>query len=101
FNQVVANAARAGAETGAIHRFTPFTQTFWENRIHDTVLAEMQHLPFFDASKFTYSLATSVDADQVKRVDVSVSYPFETIVSWPGLPTNINLHRTFEFRQFR
>ena len=101
FREVVCNAARTGAETGATHKFTTYTQSSWENGIHEAVLAEMQNIPGFDPDQLTYQLTTTLDADNLSRIDLSVSYPFRTVVSWPGLPSEVVLHKSVEFREFR
>lgn len=101
FHQVVCNAARTGAEHGATHKFTDYTKAEWEAGIRDAVLAEMQNIPSFNSGDLTYSLTTTVDADEMARVNVSVSYPFRTVVNWPALPNDVLLHKSVQFRQFR
>jgi Flp pilus assembly protein TadG len=101
FHQVVCNAARTGAETGATHKFTNYTQSSWEAGIQQAVLTEMQNLPDFNAGELDYALSSTIDSDDLARIDVSVSYPFRTIVDWPVLPSEVMLHKNVEFRQFR
>jgi Flp pilus assembly protein TadG len=101
FHQVVCNAARTGAETGATHKFTAYTQDSWEDGVHQAVLSEMQNMPNFDSGQLGYELSTVADADGLARINVSVTYPFRTVVAWPGLPSNVTLHKTVEFREFR
>jgi Flp pilus assembly protein TadG len=101
FHQVVANAARTGAETGATHQFTNFTRATWEAGIEDAVQREMQNIPDFDASKMTYGLATTINTDGLARIVVEVTYPFHTLVTWPGLPEEVQLHKRVEVLQFR
>jgi TadE-like protein len=101
FYEVVCNAARTGAETGATHKFTPFTENAWKNGVYESAFSEMQNIPKFNASDFIYDLSTTIDSDNLAQIDVSVSYPFRTVVSWPGLPSNVVLRKKVEFRQFR
>jgi hypothetical protein len=101
FDQVVANAARTGGETGATHSFTEFTRSNWEAGIREAVIAEMQNIPGFDQSQLAFELSTTKDADGLNRIVVVVSYPFRTEVAWPALPSEIVLHKRFEIRQFR
>lgn len=101
YHEVVANAARAGAETGATRQFTDFTRPFWEAEIQQAVVSEMQNLQAFNASDLSYNLSTTTDTDGLTRSAVDVSYPFRTTVSWPGLPSETQLHQRVEFRQFR
>jgi Flp pilus assembly protein TadG len=101
FDQVVSNAARTGAESGAIHKFTAFTRPDWEADVQQAVMDEISNIPNFDASKLAYKLSTTTDADGLERIVVDVSYPFRTIVAWPGLSTEVTLHQRFEIREFR
>jgi Flp pilus assembly protein TadG len=101
FHQVVANAARTGAETGATHQFTSFTRATWEAEIQDAVLSEMQNIPHFDSSKLNYQLTTTVNSDGLNRIVVEVSYPFTSLVTLPGIPSQVQLHKRVEVLQFR
>jgi Flp pilus assembly protein TadG len=101
FDQVVSNAARTGAESGATHKFTSFTRPDWEADVRQAVVDEMSNIPSYDASKLTYQLSTTTDANGLARIVVDVSYPFHTVVAWPGLPTEVNLHQRYETREFR
>ena len=100
-HQVVANAARTGAESGATHQYTDFTRDAWENDIYQAVFDEMSNLPGFDESDMSYALATTVDPDDVTQIAIDITYPFQTIVTWPLLPTEVDVHEHVEFRQFR
>jgi len=101
FHQVVSNAARTGAETGATQQFTSFTRSSWEAGIKAAVETEMQNLPDFEASKLTCQLTTTTNADGLARIVVEVSYPFETLIRWPGMPHQVQLHKRIEVLQFR
>ena len=100
-HEVVANAARSGAETGATRQFTDFTRPFWEAEIRQSVVGEMQNLKDLEESELSYSLSTTTDADGLARIVVEVSYPFRTSVTWPGLPSETQLRQRVQFRQFR
>jgi Flp pilus assembly protein TadG len=100
-HEVVANAARAGAERGATRQFTDYTRAFWEAEIRQAVVTEMQNLKTFAEAELGYSLSTASDADGLARIVVEVSYPFRTSVSWPGLPAETQVRQRVEFRQFR
>lgn len=101
YEEVVSNAARTGAETGATHKYTDFTYATWAAGVEQAVLDEMQNIPNFDSNQLGYDLTTSEDADGLARIVVEVTYPFRTVVSWPVLPTEVQLHQRFETRQFR
>jgi Flp pilus assembly protein TadG len=100
-HEVVANAARAGAERGATRQFTDYTRAFWEAKIRQAVVNEMQNLKSFAGSDLGYSLSTTSDTDGLAHIVVEVSCPFRTTVSWPGLPAETQVRHRVEFRQFR
>jgi Flp pilus assembly protein TadG len=101
FAVVVSNASRAGAEAGAIRRFTVETEPLWRSQVRDAVTQEMENLPSFQQSDLATQIVTSSDSNGAVHVAVEVRYPFRTIVSWPGLPTEIPLREHVEYRQFR
>ena len=79
----VTNAARAGAEFASTHPVTTVTSAWWQAAIGGIVAREL-------GDRFTET--PSVDAPMpisegtMKRISVTVTYPFETIVTWPGVP---------------
>lgn len=101
YDNVVSNAARLGAEYGATHRRTTFNAAVWEERVIDAVHAELVHMPDFDEG----ALQLSVDADEQLNgrllVQVEVSYPFEMIVDWPGLPGEFPLRALVAYEEYR
>ena len=101
FHQVVANAARTGAETGATQQFTSFTRSTWEAGIRAAVESEMANIPSYNSSKLVFSLTTTTNSDGLARIVVEVSYPFESIIIWPGMPHEVQLHKRVEALQFR
>ena len=101
YHQIVANAARTGAESGATLQYTDFTLPAWEASIHRAVIHEMENIPDFDEGRMEYELSTTVDADGMTQIAVEISYPFHTVVSWPALPNEVMLFKHAEYRQFR
>jgi len=97
----VSNAARCGAEYGAMHEFTSFTRSSWESRVQSAIQDEMQLVPGFDAGSLQVALATTTDSDGLFQVAVEVTYPFRTIVNWPGVPSQVTLDRKVLMRQIR
>jgi len=96
----VTNAARAGAGFASFHPVTATTQPVWEQRTREAVVAELGDT--FDATKIDMpSPVMATDSDGLKRVSVQVTYPFETLVDWPGIPSQMNLSRTVEMRVIR
>jgi Flp pilus assembly protein TadG len=97
----VANASRVGAEYGATHKFTPYTQSSWETRLRQAVVDEMSPIAAFDPAKLQTTVSTTADAYGLVRVTVDVEYPFDSIVSWPGLPQHVPLWRRTSMREIR
>ncbi len=95
------NAARIGAEQGATHRLTPRTQAVWENRLRTAVLQQIQCVPQFDSGKLVLSFSSTTNAAGLTVVDVSVQYPFETIVDWPGVPHTVLLAERIFIERYR
>lgn len=95
------NAARAGAEQAATHRLTPLTQTAWEQRIRAAVLDEIQSAPQFDPVRLITGWTAVTNAHGQLAIEVTTQYPFQTIVSWPGIPQSITLRASVVMEQFR
>lgn len=97
----VTNAARAGAMHGSMHSFTAFTRAHWETGIRESVIDEMSGLSGFNESKLGLTIETTTDDDDLFRAAVEVTYPFETVVSWPGLPSTVDIRYRCVMRQIR
>lgn len=98
---VLMNAARCGAAYGATHRVTDYIRSDWETRVVARVAEEAAHLPDFDPDLLDASVATSDEPDGSTRISVSVSYPFQMVIDWPGWPGQITLSRTVSMRGYR
>ena len=102
---VVSNAAAyASAEVRCkayLHEFTSYTQSNWQSNIVAAVTSEMQGLQGFSAANLQTSIATTTDSDGLFQVTVSASYPFTTVVSWPGVPSQVQLNHRVQMRQIR
>jgi len=58
--------------------------------------------PSYDLNKIVVAdPVIIVEADGMKRARVEVSYPFNTVVSWPLLPGSLMLRRAVEMRVIR
>ena len=55
----------------------------------------------FSLAEFERGLEGLTDADGQRRVKVSVTYPFKTLVSWPFIPSQMNIQRATEMRVIR
>jgi len=96
----VTNASRTGASFGALNPFTTATQTTWTNEVRQKVVDDMSAFPDFDPIN-NIQFSRSIDAGGLWRVRVQVTYPFKCIVSWPGIPSQLNLTRAVEMRGIR
>lgn len=87
YDIAVTNAARAGAAYGSSHGFTISTRPAWEAQVRLAVVDELDSNSWFDASKLTVpSPVVTQGGDGSWRVQVDVSYPFQTLLNWPFLP---------------
>lgn len=96
----VTNAARVGASFGSLHPVTTATLPAWQEDIRQAVLTEMPQPPF-DHANLTVPQAIVITEGDFRRARVTVSYSFQTLVSWPALPSSMNLTRTVEMRVIR
>jgi Flp pilus assembly protein TadG len=90
----VTNAARAGAGYGSTTSYTAATYNSWVANVQQAVVDEMSQLYGFDATKLTVTTTVVTESGGGSRVQVTVSYPFTTVASWPGLPTTLTLAQT-------
>ena len=103
----VTNAARAGAEFGAM-RPTPTTGgnlANWQQGVRNAVTAELTNNTGFDASSLVVPTPTvsnpATDPLRLKRVRVEVRHPFRTLVNWPGIPNIVTLRSAIQMRVLR
>ncbi|QDU92934.1 TadE/TadG family type IV pilus assembly protein [Lignipirellula cremea] len=97
----VSNAARVGAEYGALHPFSPLEPETWELEVAAVVREELSLTGAVDADLLEIEINTTTDADGLYHVALEASYPFATVVGWPGLPSTIPLREYVEFRRLR
>lgn len=97
----VCNAARDGADYGSTHGYTSYTQSSWNAAIGQAVNREMQNLSGFQSSQMGLSITATTDPDGLYHVMVEVSYPFTTVVSWPGVPSQVLLDHSVTMRRIR
>ena len=57
------------------------------------VVDEMSGLSGFDPTLLTVTITIVSIPNVVTRAIIDVSYPFDTVVGWPGLPQHIALER--------
>ena len=102
----VTNAARAGAEYGMMNNFTASTQSTWNTNVTQAAKDEMtSQVGSGNIGNLTVNVATTTDSNGAKRVQVTATYPFTTIVNWQwtgmGIPSSFNMKRKVEMRIIR
>ncbi len=102
----VTNAARAGAAYGIMNNYSPTTLAAWKASVVAAAKAEIAGQDGYSAANLTVTVPDpTVDANRMRRVNVTVSYQFRTIVNWnwPGLgiPRDSTLTRSVSLRLIR
>lgn len=97
----VSNAARCGAMYGSMHEFTSNNLTSWKSQIRSTMDDEMSGLQAYSAANLQAAISTTTDSSGLFVVTVRASYPFATIVNWPGVPSQITLSHAVTMREIR
>jgi Flp pilus assembly protein TadG len=103
----VTNAARAGASYGAMNNYTASTYSTWSAGITQTARDEMsQQVGSGNIGNLKVTVAPPIiDANGLRRVRVTASYPFTTVVTWNlggwGLPSPLTLQQQAEMRLIR
>jgi Flp pilus assembly protein TadG len=97
----VTNAARAGAGFGSVNPYSTATATTWKADIKQAVVDEISKLDGFDKTQLNVTSTYIDEGNGLWRVKVTVSYPFQTVVNWPGLPNNVTMQQTAVLRGIR
>lgn len=92
----VTNAARAGGSYAIMNNYTTSTLSAWNSAVASAAQAESSL-----AGVTVPSPTVTTDANGLRRVRVSASYQFRTLVNWPGIPSSLTLGRTVELRMIR
>jgi Flp pilus assembly protein TadG len=90
----VTNAARTGADYAA----SSSTAASDTTSIRAAAVAETSDLLNTSASNPSVSVATGTDSQGRLYADVTVSYEFDTLFPWPGLPSSFDVERTVRAR---
>jgi len=99
----VDNGARAGAGYGIMHPYTTSTEGIWASNMKQAVTDEMQSMfdSRFGSSDLAVSYVTTNDPGSRWRVRVTVTFPFRTVINWPGIPNQFNITQSVEMRGIR
>jgi Flp pilus assembly protein TadG len=102
----VVNAARAGASYGIMNNYTTSSYSTWTSNITQAARDEITpQVGASNAANLSVSVATSTDANNLKRVQVTASYPFTMLVNWQWtglqLPHSVTMQQTVDMRLIR
>lgn len=95
----VTNAARAGASYAAMNSYT--TLSTWQTAVQTSATDEMAQQTGFVSANLTVTSASYIDGTGLRRVRVTTSYPFQTLVSWPSIPNTTTLQAKIDMRSVR
>lgn len=107
YHIAVTNAVRAGAAYGAMHPVSDATKDAWDAAITAAVRSEMSaNTSWYEEDHLAVGVPTVEDDGGLglRRVTVSATYSFQTIVPWPFLPGYSDaksLRRTVAMRMIR
>lgn len=97
----IANAARSGAAYGSINPYNSSTEDAWKAGVAKSVTDELGQAAAFDPAKLTITTTHVTEYAGQRRVNVQVTYPFETLVNWPLFPSSFDLRQTVTMRGIR
>jgi Flp pilus assembly protein TadG len=95
------NAAESGALFGSNNPYTAATYATWQAQVQAAVAGELSAQDGFSANQLSVTASAAVEAGGLWCVNVDARYPFQTIVSWPGLPNSLILRRVAVMRGVR
>jgi Flp pilus assembly protein TadG len=100
----VSDSVSAAARFASYHPSTSSTRARWVSETRQMVVSGMQGVLGYEANRLTVSdpvLTTDPPPFAYQRVRVQAQYDFRTLVSWPGLPTQLVIARSLEMRMVR
>jgi Flp pilus assembly protein TadG len=100
------NAASAAAGYAMMNNYQSSTYGTWVSNITTAAKNEMTGQMGYNSNNLTVSApVVTVEASGLRRVQLTVSYPFQTAInwSWPGMsiPSSMTLQRTVVVRLIR
>lgn len=97
----VGNTARVGAEYGATRRYDTAMAATWQQQIAAAMREDFSTTSELDTSLLNIQFQVTPDSYDLDRVCITASYPFTTVIAWPGIPQSIAMQRQLTFRRFR
>ena len=97
----IVNAARCGAAYASLNPYDSTNQAAWKAGVKKAVTDELSESAAFDPAELTVTSDVVFDSGGLRRISVKASYPFETLVNWPLLPSTLDLQETVVMRGVR
>jgi len=102
----VTNATRAGAAYAMMNNYTASTYSTWVSNVTAAAQAEMTGQVGYNPANMTVAApVVTVESTGLQRVQLTVSYPFQTVVDWRwpnlGIPHSMTIQRTVVVRLIR
>jgi Flp pilus assembly protein TadG len=95
------NAARAAAANAIMNSYLAADQATWTARVQQAARDEMNQQTGYVAANLVVQTSSFTDANGLRRVQITASYPFQMISPWPSLPNNVTLQTTIQMRAIR
>jgi hypothetical protein len=95
------NCVQAGALYGSMNSYTTSTFAAWQTKVVNTTKNEMNQQSGYDSTQLTVQVTTTVETNGLRRVRVTATYPFQTLLPWPGIPSSVTMSRAVEVRSVR
>ena len=102
----LANAVRAGGGWAMMNKPSSLTSppAAWQTSVRTAVSNEMSLQPGFQSGSLSVStVPVTIEAGtpQTWRFTITATYPFQTVIAWPGMPSNLTLGQTITMRGAR
>jgi hypothetical protein len=98
----VTNATRAGAEYAITHPYLVADSAAWQAAVQTTARDELTNQTDCTPANLTTTTTVTIENSGRRRVRVVATYSsFQTIVSWPGIPSSTPLTATVEMWAIR
>ena len=95
------NAGRAGAEVGATRSYSAGNALARQQQMNAAIREDFSSVGGLDPSQLGIVIEVADDSYSLKRFTITTTYPFSTVISWPGIPRPLDMQRTVTFRRFR
>jgi Flp pilus assembly protein TadG len=97
----VGNAARVGAEVAATRSYSTASASTFQQQVDTAMREEFALAAGLDPGQLGVSIEVASDIYDLNRFTVTATYPFSTVVTWPGIPRPLEMSRTITYRRFR